>query len=335
MKQTLLVITLFLTVIAVAAAWWVWRDMQNELASPINISSPVPFDIKNGASLQTVADDLHREGIIDQPWYLVFEARRQGTAGQIKAGEYLLLPGKSPRDLLQQFIRGEVRQYALTIVEGWTVKEMLAVVRSDPVLEQTLQDVPVDNLMDVLGYPDLSPEGQFFPDTYHYPRGTTDAAFLKRAHLSLQHVLEEEWQERDDALPYQSPYEALIMASIIEKETGLPEERAQIAGVFTRRLERGMRLQTDPTVIYAMHESFDGDIRSKDLQIDSPYNTYLYAGLPPTPIALAGRESIHAALHPAEGKYLYFVAKGDGSHHFSETLEEHNRAVARYQLGKE
>ncbi|HKK16769.1 MAG TPA: endolytic transglycosylase MltG [Gammaproteobacteria bacterium] len=335
MKQTLLVITLFLSAISLAVAWWVWNDMQNELTSPVNISGPVSFEIKNGTSLQAVAVKLHKQGIIKQPYYLVFEARREGTAGMIKAGEYLLQPGKTPRQLLQQFISGDVRQYALTLVEGWTVRDMLAVVEEDSVLEQSLQHVAVENLMMELGYPGLSPEGQFFPDTYHFPRGTTDIAFLKRAHTALQRVLEEEWQARDDNLPYQSPYEALILASIIEKETGVPEERAQIAGVFVRRLQRGMRLQTDPTVIYAMQESFDGNIRSKDLQIDSPYNTYLYAGLPPTPIALAGRESIQAALHPADGKALYFVAKGDGSHHFSKTLEEHNRAVAKYQLDKE
>jgi len=334
-KQTLLVITLFLSAISLAVAWWVWNDMQNELTSPVNISGPVSFEIKNGTSLQAVAVKLHKQGIIKQPYYLVFEARREGTAGMIKAGEYLLQPGKTPRQLLQQFISGDVRQYALTLVEGWTVRDMLAVVEEDSVLEQSLQHVAVENLMMELGYPGLSPEGQFFPDTYHFPRGTTDIAFLKRAHTALQRVLEEEWQARDDNLPYQSPYEALILASIIEKETGVPEERAQIAGVFVRRLQRGMRLQTDPTVIYAMQESFDGNIRSKDLQIDSPYNTYLYAGLPPTPIALAGRESIQAALHPADGKALYFVAKGDGSHHFSKTLEEHNRAVAKYQLDKE
>ena len=335
MKQTLLVITLFLSAISLAFAWWVWNDMQNELTSPINISVPVSFEIKNGTSLQAVAVKLHKQGIIKQPYYLVFEARREGTAGMIKAGEYLLQPGKTPRQLLQQFISGDVRQYALTLVEGWTVRDMLAAVEEDSVLEHSLRHVAVENLMTELGYPGLSPEGQFFPDTYHFPRGTTDIAFLKRAHTALQRVLEEEWQARDDNLPYQSPYEALILASIIEKETGVPEERAQIAGVFVRRLQRGMRLQTDPTVIYAMQESFDGNIRSKDLQIDSPYNTYLYAGLPPTPIALAGRESIQAALHPADGKALYFVAKGDGSHHFSKTLEEHNRAVAKYQLGKE
>lgn len=186
-----------------------------------------------------------------------------------------------------------------------------------------------------LGYPGLPAEGLFYPDTYHFPRGTTDVAFLRRSHEALLQVLKEEWQSRDEGLPYQSPYEALIMASLIEKETALASERGQIAGVFVRRLQRGMLLQTDPTVIYAMQESFDGNIRRKDLQIDSPYNTYVYAGLPPTPIALVGREAIFAAMQPEEGKTLYFVAKGDGSHHFSETLQEHNRAVAKYQLGKE
>lgn len=335
MKQTLLVITLFLITITVSIAWWLWNDMEQELGSPIQLTTPATFEIKSGASLQNVADDLHERGFISQPWYLVFEARRQGTAGKIKAGEYLLQPGKTPRNLLQQFIRGDVRQYALTLVEGWTVRDVLQAVQENTVLKQTLENANNENLMEKLGYPGLLAEGQFLPDTYHFPRGTTDMAFLQRAHAALQRVLEEEWPGRADGLPYESPYEALIMASIIEKETALAEERTRIAGVFVRRLQRGMLLQTDPTVIYAMQETFDGNIRKKDLKIDSPYNTYLYAGLPPTPIALAGRDSIHAALHPADSKELYFVSRGDGSHHFSETLEEHNRAVAKYQLGKE
>lgn len=335
MKQTLLVITLFLISITVGTAWWLWNDMEQELGSPVQLSSPATFEIKSGASLQNVAGQLHERGIISQPWYLVFEARRQGTAGMIKAGEYLLQPGRTPRELLQQFIRGDVRQYALTLVEGWTVKDVLKAVQENPVLKQTLENANSENLMQELGHPALPAEGQFLPDTYHFPRGTTDAAFLQRAHAALQRVLEEEWLARAESLPYETPYQALIMASIIEKETALAEERSRIAGVFVRRLQRGMLLQTDPTVIYAMQETFDGNIRRKDLKIDSPFNTYLYAGLPPTPIALAGRDSIHAALHPADGKELYFVARGDGSHHFSETLEEHNRAVAKYQLGKE
>ena len=186
--------------------------------------------------------------------------------------------------------------------------------------------------MSELGYPDLMPEGLFFPDTYYFPKGTTDIAFLQRAYQRLKVVLDEEWQQRDANLPYQNAYEALIMASIIEKETGLASDRGTIAGVFVRRLNKNMKLQTDPTVIYAMGKQYNGNIRKKDLDIDSPYNTYRHKGLPPGPIALASREAIHAALHPEDGKSLYFVAKGDGSHYFSENLTEHNRAVAKYQL---
>ena len=201
-------------------------------------------------------------------------------------------------------------------------------------MKKTLDYSDLDNLLVQLGYPKQHPEGLFFPDTYHFPRATTDKEFLQRAYQRLQTVLEEEWQQRAENLPYQSAYEALIMASIIEKETGLASERETIAGVFVRRLNKKMKLQTDPTVIYAMGQQFDGNIRKKDLSIDSPYNTYRYKGLPPTPIALAGREAIYAALQPQDGKALYFVAKGDGSHYFSETLAEHNSAVAKYQLNR-
>ncbi|MEJ2093844.1 MAG: endolytic transglycosylase MltG, partial [Gammaproteobacteria bacterium] len=216
----------------------------------------------------------------------------------------------------------------------WTFREVMSAVKDHPALNITLDDNINEFIMSVLGSPAFSPEGQFFPDTYHFPYGTTDIEFLRRSHRQLQSVLLDEWEKRSENLPYQQAYDALIMASLIEKETGIPEERDRIAGVFVRRLARGMRLQTDPTVIYAMGKNFDGNIRRKDLDIDSPYNTYRNPGLPPTPIALAGREAIHAALHPSDGKDLYFVATGDGGHYFSETLEEHNKAVRKYQLGQ-
>ncbi len=222
---------------------------------------------------------------------------------------------------------GKVIQYSLTLVEGWHIWEVLNAVSDDPVLIKTLSHDQADTLMQQLGLEAEHAEGYFFPDTYYFPRGTTDKEFLIRANKRLFDVLNEEWEQRDEGLPYQTPYEALIMASIIEKETGHPDERSEIAGVFVRRLQKDMKLQTDPTVIYAIGQQFDGDIRKKDLSIDSPYNTYKVKGLPPTPIAIVGREAIHAALHPKDGKTLYFVAKGDGSHYFSETLAEHNKAV--------
>ena len=211
---------------------------------------------------------------------------------------------------------------------------MLQAIHATNLLEHTLHVYEPENIMLELGQADKVAEGLFFPDTYNFPKGTTDKAFLRRAYQRLHDVLDQEWQTRSENLPYKTPYEALIMASIIEKETGLASERSTIAGVFVRRLNKKMKLQTDPTVIYAMGKQFNGNIRKKDLSIDSPYNTYRYKGLPPSPIALVGRDAIHAALHPEPGKALYFVAKGDGSHYFSETLVEHNRAVAKYQLNK-
>lgn len=211
---------------------------------------------------------------------------------------------------------------------------MIQAIHATDLIEHTLLSDEPENIMIELGYAGNVAEGLFFPDTYNFPKGTTDKAFLQRAYQRLHDILDEEWQARAENLPYKTAYEALIMASIIEKETGLASERSTIAGVFVRRLNKKMKLQTDPTVIYAMGKQFNGNIRKKDLDIDSPYNTYRYKGLPPSPIALVGREAIHAALHPEKGKSLYFVAKGDGSHYFSETLKEHNRAVAKYQLNK-
>ena len=222
----------------------------------------------------------------------------------------------------------------MTILEGWTFRQIMTVVQNNEVLVQALSGNTESEIMEKLGRPGEKAEGRFFPDTYHFPRDTTDLDFLRRAYNTMARVLDEEWQHRDVGLPYTSPYEALIMASIVEKETSIPTERDKIAGVFIRRLQRGMLLQTDPTVIYAIGESFDGDIKDRDLALDSPYNTYVYKGLPPTPIAAPGRAAIWAALHPDEGNALYFVAMGDGHHYFSDTLAEHNRAVAKYQLKK-
>jgi len=210
--------------------------------------------------------------------------------------------------------------------------QLLAALRQQDVIVQTLNGLDDDQIMSRLGYAGQQPEGLFMPDTYHFPRGTTDVAFLQRAYQALAARLAEEWERRDPALPYQTSYQALIMASIVEKETAIPEERPEIAGVFVRRLARGMRLQTDPTVIYGLGSRFDGNLRRRDLITDSPYNTYMHAGLPPTPIALPGLASIRAALHPAPGDAIYFVSRGDGSHEFSASLEAHNKAVRRYQI---
>jgi UPF0755 protein len=252
---------------------------------------------------------------------------------RVRAGEYQLESGQTPDDLIEVFVSGSSIQYSFTVIEGWSFRQMLDAMARDPIIEHQLEDKTNEEIMRLIGYPDQHPEGMFFPDTYRFPKGTSDIEFLRRAYQVMQQHLEREWNQRENDLPLKSSYEALILASIIEKETGAGFERPLIAGVFTERLKRNMRLQTDPTVIYGLGESFDGDIRFRDLKKDTPYNTYLRAGLTPTPIALPGLDSIRAALHPAKTKALYFVSKGDGTHHFSETLEEHNAAVKRYQLG--
>ncbi len=234
--------------------------------------------------------------------------------------------------LLQQMVDGEVIQHTLTLVEGWSFKQVMVALRAHHAIRATLQGLTAAEIMSRLGYAGQHPEGRFFPDTYHFPKATSDIEFLRRAYSAMAERLEQEWVAREPDLPLKSAYEALILASIIEKESAVSAERAEIAGVFIRRLNKGMRLQTDPTVIYGMGEAYDGNIRRRDLRHDTPYNTYTRKGLPPTPIAMPGGEAIHAALHPASAESLYFVARGDGTHYFSATLEEHNRAVRKYQL---
>ena len=253
--------------------------------------------------------------------------------GLVKAGQYRLAPGITALSLLDMIVAGKVTRHALTIPEGWTFRQIMVALHDHPHITRVLASADPQRVMAEIGYPGYAAEGRFFPDTYHFPAGTTDVDFLRRAFRQMEAVLNEEWALRAAGLPYRSPYQALIMASLVEKETAVADERGRIAGVFVRRLERNMKLQTDPTVIYAMGDSFDGDIRHKDLDIDSPFNTYRHRGLPPAPIAAAGRASIRAALQPEPGEALYFVATGEnGRHHFSRTLAEHNKAVARYQL---
>lgn len=332
-------ISIFVLLIAAGVAGiWIWQDMQRQLYSPMNLEESAVLEVKPGTSLRQLAQDLVQRGWLEQPYYLQFHARRTKQGGRIQAGEYEVTPDMTPVDLLAKLVAGKVLHYSLTFVEGWTYRDAFMAVHAHEKLENTLAPELADNpegLMQALDLPDAHPEGRFYPDTYHFPSGTTDVEFLKRAYRNMEEILAAEWQDRVADLPYKNDYEALIMASIIEKETAVPEERGEIAGVFVRRLQKGMRLQTDPTVIYGLGQAYDGNIRRQDLQVDSPYNTYTRNGLPPTPIALPGRDSIHAALHPADGKTLYFVSRGDGSHYFSETLQEHNRAVAKYQLGRD
>lgn len=290
--------------------------------------------VRPGMSLKQLADELNEQGILGNAYVLYGYARLNDRANRIKAGEFLIPKGSTPLDLLEILEKGVPVQHRLTVIEGWTFKEMLAAIKAHEALRHTLDGLDPAGIMDRLGHGGEHPEGRFYPDTYNFTRGMSDLELLQGAVQKMDDLLAELWGRRNPALPLRTPYEALILASIIEKETGLAEERPEIGGVFIRRLQKGMLLQTDPTVIYGMGESYDGNIRRKDLTADTPYNTYLRKGLPPTPICLPGRAALEAALHPKEGDSLYFVARGDGGHVFSPNLKEHNKAVRQHQLRK-
>jgi UPF0755 protein len=298
------------------------------------VGEPAIFLIRPGSNIKSIAQDLARERIINDPWLFILLAKVKGLETKVRAGEYQIDPALTADEMLLMFAEGSAIQYNLTVIEGWSFQQLLATLAEDPIIEQNLAGKTGAEIMQILGYPNQHPEGMFFPDTYRFPKGTSDIDFLKRAYQVMQNHLQREWEQRESGLPLKTSYEALILASIIEKETGAEFERPLIAGVFIERLRRNMRLQTDPTVIYGIGEDFDGNIRRSDLRKDTPYNTYTRAGLTPTPIALPGLESIRAALNPAKTDALYFVSKGDGTHQFSATLDEHNAAVMRYQLNK-
>ncbi len=318
-----------------AAAGLVW-DGHRQLRMPLAISEHRTFELPPGSRLRDAVLRLRDEGLFTrfrQALYLEAWGRISGDAAQIKAGEYSLDPGLSSLDMLALWVGGKTLLHELRIIEGMRFDQALALVLGHPELRQTLTDTRPQAIMATLGHPDRHPEGRFFPDTYRFPKGTTDLELLRQAMHAMDRLVEQTWAGRDPALPYARADDMLTMASIVEKETGLASERERIAGVFVRRLRQGMRLQTDPTVIYGLGERFDGNLRRRDLLADGPYNTYLRSGLPPTPICLPGRAALEAAVNPAPGTELYFVSRGDGSHHFSATLAEHNAAVRRYQLG--
>ncbi len=299
---------------------------------PVVSGKTVIVEIPPGESLRMVASRLHAQGALPHPFDLVILARLRNDAHAIRAGEYQVQPGTSVAGLLELLKSGKVVMHSLTIVEGWTFAQVLAAVEADPALTHTLHGLDVAAVMTKIGHPGQNPEGRFYPDTYQFPKGTSDAAYLERAYDDMHVHIDSAWQARAANLPYHSPYEALILASIIEKETAQPSERGEIAGVFVRRLQKGMKLQSDPTVIYGLGSSYDGNITYKDLRTDTPYNTYTRYGLPPTPICMPGMASIQAALHPTPGDAMYFVARGDGTHQFSATLKEQTEAIQKYQL---
>ncbi len=289
-------------------------------------------DLKAGSSLRSIAQQLEQQGAIRHAVAFTWLVRMMGRAGDIKAGNYLFEPELSPYDIFVMITDGKTTQASITFIEGWTFAQMRSAMMGNDAIKHITISYTDQQILDNIGATELHPEGLFFPDTYFFSKGMTDQDILRRAYRVMQDKLLLAWERRAPNLPYKSPYEALIMASIIEKETGRPDERRMIAGVFVNRLRIGMRLQTDPTVIYGMGERYDGNIRKRDLQTDTHYNTYTRGGLPPTPIAMPGLASIEAALHPEATKALYFVGKGDGSHVFSTNLADHNKAVTRYQL---
>jgi peptidoglycan lytic transglycosylase G len=322
-------------VVLVVALLLFGLDILGFVNSPMPVGRPVLYVVPPGRSFSAVAEDLAAKGLVGRPRYLIWLARLQGLDERIQAGEYRLTPGTTQLQFLDALVHGRVIHHSFTLVEGWTFRQLLAALRGADYLEHTLDGLDDGQVMARLGYADVFPEGRFLPDTYFVTRQTKDTALLRRAYQAMRQCLVQEWQQRDPNLPYDTPRQALILASIVEREAALADERARIAGVFVRRLRIGMALQADPTVIYGLGDRFDGNLTRADLEADTPYNTYLHPGLPPTPIAMPGTAALHAALHPERGMMMYFVARGDGSHQFSETLEEHSRAVRRYQRKRE
>lgn len=311
-----------------------WMDYQRFVGTPLAVSPQTPsVDVAKGSSLRDVVGQLREQHVTEsRPLYWRVLAEQLRVAGRLHAGEYALTAGMTPRELLLNMAAGKVLQRNFTIVDGWNFRDLRQALAKADRLRQDGAGLDDAALMAKIGAPGEMPEGRFLPETYAYVKGDSDLDILRRAHAAMARMLDTLWARRDKDVPLATPYDALILASIVEKETGRADERARIAGVFVRRLQEHMLLQTDPTVIYGMGESYTGNIHKSDLTTDTPYNTYTRAGLPPTPIAMAGKPAIEAALHPAPGAELYFVARGDGTHVFSSTLDEHNRNVACFQL---
>lgn len=322
------ILLLLLAAFAVAG-YTTWRLTMAPLPPAAN---NMTFVVKRGDSVNRIAHKLAKRGALKHAWDLSLMARLRGQGTQVRAGEYHIEPGTSVAGLLHMLVAGHVVMHSFTIVPGTTFHEVRSQLEADPAFTDDIKGLSSAQVMQRIGHPKQPAEGSFLPNTYDFPKGAPDTAVLARAYQAMQKKLASLWQARATGLPYQKPGQALILASIIEKETALPDERPRIAGVFVRRLRRGMRLAADPTVIYGLGSRYNGDITRHDLHLDTPYNTYLHKGLPPTPICMPGVASIRAALHPDHGKSLYFVAKGDGSHVFSDTLAEQEKMIRKYQL---
>jgi UPF0755 protein len=321
-----------LVVLTSVLLWFFW-DVFQFLHSPlIPVNHSVNYVLQPGANVKVIAEDLHKMGWLQRPKYFSVYARIKGYSQQLQAGEYELLGGMTPSEILQQFAAGKVIMHSITLVEGWNFKQVLAALNANPNLHHSLQNQTPEAIMSALGLPGLEPEGQFFPDTYRFTKGTADTTILQRAHEKFVDVFTTEWLQRSSNVPYTDPQQALIVASMIEKESRLAIERPVIADVILKRLAKGMLLQIDSTLVYGLGPHYKGTLHKADLRLNTPYNTYLHKGLPPTPIAMPSRSSIHAALHPWPSAALYFVARGDGSQEFSADLSAHNHAVKRYLL---
>lgn len=322
---------LFISGSTLALVGW---DAGRCLQQPLRLKETVTLDVPPGASFGKVRDRLIRQELLSPrtAMYLTVWAHLSGSVARIKAGEYRVTPDHNALQMLNLLVSGKTHAHTLTLIEGWRFEQALAAVWAHPAIQKTLVGKSPAEIMLKLGAGQQHSEGRFLPETYQFSRGTSDLVFLRRAYKAMQTVLAETWAERQSQLPYSTADEALVLASIVEKETSVPQERSDIAGVFARRLQVGMKLQTDPTVIYGIGPRFDGNLRRRDLLKDTPYNTYTRRGLPPTPICLPGRDALQAVVNPAAGDSLFFVARGDGTHYFSATLEQHNAAVRKYQL---
>ena len=330
-RKFLLLLEMGLVLAGLALGWSAWK-INSTIEQPLQVTQERLLDVPTGTNPNRMFYRMEGDGLLKDAFWLRLYWRFNMINVPLHTGEYRLTPGMTVEDLFEVWRRGEVVQYSMTLVEGWTFRQVRTALARHEKIRQTLDGLSDSEVMDRLGHAGVFPEGRFFPDTYRFVRGMSDVELLQQAYMRLDEVLAQEWAQRTTDLPYRDPYQALIMASLVEKETGVPQERGQIAGVFIRRMRLGMMLQTDPTVIYGMGERYNGRITRGDLREPTPYNTYTNAGLPPTPIAMVGREAIHAALNPAAGSSLYFVAKGDGSHIFSDDLDAHNSAVREYQL---
>ncbi len=321
--------------IVLLAGFYFSAKIYSEMHEEIMLTEPETIVFSRGSSIRTLANQLIEKDLLENKNYFLIWGKLNRQETRLQAGEYIITPGLTLAKLLEKMVAGDVVQHEIALIEGYTFRQILETIQQSPVVTKQLENLSDEEIMVALGHEGEHPEGRFYPDTYYISRGVTDVELLNRAYDSMSAILEEEWSQREENLPLKSAYEALILASIVEKESAIAEERPLIAGLFINRLRKKMRLQTDPTVIYGI-ENYDGNIRFRDLRKDTPYNTYTRAGLPPTPIALAGREAIQAVLHPDKTKYLYFVAYGDGSgkHVFSTNLKDHEKAVDRYQRKK-